>query len=137
MATSKLYRPCDLCGQVDTHPRHSFAGVIDDVWPVLEEAGKVVQESLERLVAAGEITMAQAFDIAGAHRDTTSTDRHIDCCAAAGCPLSGTPDGCDARVRVWNGRTGAGMVKAAEKVRADHADHYAALERPHPDEKVS
>jgi hypothetical protein len=74
----RALRVCDLCGGVDDHPRHVLAGgdtgmfdrptddimnrVIDTAPP--EERGRLLRELL----------------------DTGTTDRHLDCCAEAGCP---------------------------------------------------
>lgn len=119
------YRVCDLCGQVDRHPRHSFTGVFLDEHPVDESISPTVEASLNELVEAKKIGVGDAIRIGKDFWDTTSTDRHIDCCATAGCPKAGTADGCDARVAVWNGKTGKGMVEAAMKVREKNAKHFA------------
>ena len=115
------------CGQVDDHPRHTFAGELVDLWPVNEELRDRVMANIKNLMADGEIELETALRIGNDYADTTSTDRHIDCCAAAGCPKAGQTDeetgmplGCEARVAVWNGKTGKGMHDAAMKVRADH-----------------
>jgi hypothetical protein len=121
-------RVCDICGGVDDHPRHSFDGVVEDVHPVNETARAALLANLEAGMQSGQIALGDALRLGAEFENTTSSDRHIDCCAAAGCPQAGTVDGCDARVAVWNGKTGDGMRKAAEAVRAKHADHYAAAE---------
>jgi len=123
-----MYRVCDQCGGVDEHPRHTFSGVIPDAHPVNEVLKEVVSKNLEDLVDAGKISIMDAVRIGGEFADTANTERHIDCCAAAGCPKAGTVDGCDKRVAVWDGKTGAGMVEAAMKVREANAEHYTAKE---------
>lgn len=74
----RALRVCDLCGQVDDHPRHVLAGGDPDVYPkptpelirkVMEGAPK---DEADRLIA--ELL------------DTGTTDRHMDCCREAGCP---------------------------------------------------
>jgi hypothetical protein len=110
------YRVCDLCGGVDRDPRHTFAGVIEDVHPVNESARAALDENLQRVVSDGDLTFTEALELGGAFNDTTSTDRHIDCCASAGCPLKGTDQdaaACDHRVAVADGATGEGMRQAA------------------------
>jgi hypothetical protein len=74
----RVLRVCDLCGGVDDHPRHVIAGTDpanfekpsdDIVNKVLDSAPR---DERGRLLA----------DL----MDTSSSDRHLDCCAAAGCP---------------------------------------------------
>ncbi len=128
-----VYRVCDVCGGVDEHPRHTIAGVIPDQWQPDESLTQTVEDNVKALADAGKLSVGDAMLLGRSFWDTTSTDRHIDCCAQAGCPQAGTTDGCDARVAVWNGRTGAGMVKAAEKVRADNPDHFENTTAPYDD----
>jgi hypothetical protein len=125
---SGLFRVCDECGGVDDHPRHSFTGEIPDVHPVNDPVRQVMLDSLATLGKAGKITMEQALRIGADFEDTTSADYHIDCCANRGCPKAGTVDGCDLRVKVWNGKTGTGMVAAAMTVREQNAEHFAPKE---------
>lgn len=97
-------RVCDLCGGVDDHPRH----VITASTP---------GDHFER---PSDDTLARVIDAAPAeHRarlisellDTGSTDRHLDCCAAAGCPLpDGDPNRCDARLDGARGATGKRLL---------------------------
>lgn len=74
----RVLRVCDLCGGVDDHPRHVIAGTDQDAFtrPSDDIIAKVIAaappEEVGRLV--GELV------------DTTASDRHLDCCAAAGCP---------------------------------------------------
>lgn len=110
------YRPCDLCGGVDQDPRHSFSGVVPDAHPVNDSVAATLSDNLKALTDSGDVEFGQAFSVMEAFRDTTSTDRHIDCCAAAGCPLKGSDQdaaACDHRVAAANGKTGEGMRKAA------------------------
>lgn len=75
----RLLRACDLCGKVDDHPRHGIAGTATgEVFPaptatiVRSVITNTPPEDLDRVLAA--------------LLDTTSTDRHLDCCRDAGCP---------------------------------------------------
>jgi hypothetical protein len=74
----RVLRVCDLCGGVDDHPRHVIAGTEERAFP------KPSDEILQKVIAA-----APTDDVArlvGDLVDTTSSDRHLDCCASAGCP---------------------------------------------------
>lgn len=77
----RVLRVCDLCGGVDDHPRHVIAGTERDAFtrPPDEILNKVLD------AAPAEDRARLVNDLL----DTTSSDRHLDCCAAAGCP-SGT-----------------------------------------------
>ena len=70
-------RVCDLCGGVDDHPRHSVAGNIRDVFTPSDGA-------LERVMA--EAPEEHRTELVRALLDTTSSDRHLQCCRDAGCP---------------------------------------------------
>jgi hypothetical protein len=123
-----MYRVCDICGGVDDHPRHTFAGVIPDEHPVDESLRPQVTANVEALYDEGTITFDEAAAIVASFDDTASTERHIDCCAERGCPLAGTIDGCDVRAAKANGGTGQAMVDAAAAVRAENPEHYAPQE---------
>lgn len=74
-------RVCDLCGGVDASPRHviaNTAGGVDIVPPPTDEIIAAVVD------AAPDDQRARLLrDV----MDTTASDRHIECCAQAGCPL--------------------------------------------------
>jgi hypothetical protein len=78
-------RVCDLCGAVDDHPRHVIAGQFD-VGLFRPSDG-----ALDRVLAEApeELRAGLVRDLL----DTSSSDRHLDCCRDAGCP-----DGSCARV---------------------------------------
>lgn len=81
----RALRVCDLCGGVDDHPRHAIAGAAG--------GGPVVAAASEELVAK-VVDSAPPEDLARLLRDlmdTSTSDRHLDCCRAAGCP-DGTCD---------------------------------------------
>lgn len=97
-----VFRVCDLCGSVDDHPRHVITGVIPDVHPPDPALAAAVVENIDRLLKAGDIDTATALRISRDYEDTTSQDRHKDCCAAIGCP-TGT---CGPQVQAADGATG-------------------------------
>jgi hypothetical protein len=78
IGNGRALRVCDLCGGVDDHPRHVLAGQLpgtyqrpgDDI--VAQVAKHAPKTELGRL-------LAELFD-------TGTSDRHMDCCRAAGCP---------------------------------------------------
>jgi len=90
-------RVCDLCGAVDDHPRHVIAGTVDGTFRPSDDAlARVLAESPED----------QRAELVRSLLDTTSSDRHLDCCRDAGCP-----DGsCDVRTAGAEGLTGADLL---------------------------
>jgi hypothetical protein len=70
-------RVCDLCGGVDDHPRHVISGAIREVFHPSDGA-------LERVMT--EAPETERIRLVRELLDTTSSDRHLDCCRAAGCP---------------------------------------------------
>ena len=105
----RVLRVCDLCGGVDDHPRHVATGTVEDAFP------RPSDEILAKVIAA-----APAEETARLVRellDTTSSDRHLDCCAAAGCPT----DTCGPQVA---GAPGAG---------AHMLDHLVSQDDPFAD----
>lgn len=97
-------RVCDLCGGVDDHPRHVLAGTIpgDDRFP--KPSDDIVNRVLESAPAEQRTRLLRDL------LDTDSSDRHLDCCAAAGCPDAGRETGCPERIAGAYGKTGAGML---------------------------
>jgi hypothetical protein len=70
-------RVCDLCGGVDKDPRHVLAGGLTGVYEPPS------QDVVDKVVAAGGREMSRLLrDL----YDTSSSDRHMDCCRTAGCP---------------------------------------------------
>lgn len=72
---------CDLCGGVDDHPRHIVIGAPGTF--------RITDDVLDKVLAS-----APAADQSRLVRellDTSSSDRHLDCCRAAVCP-NGTCD---------------------------------------------
>lgn len=74
----RVLRVCDLCGGVDDHPRHVIAGTDREAFP------RPSDEIIAKVVAAAP--PEEVGRLVGELVDTTASDRHLDCCAAAGCP---------------------------------------------------
>ena len=77
----RILRVCDLCGGVDDHPRHVIAG---------SETGSLPASSgvaLRKVLAAvADLPEDEQDRLLNDLMDTSSSDRHYDCCATAGCP---------------------------------------------------
>lgn len=69
-------RVCDLCGGVDDHPRH----VLNGNGPYPTPGQNIVD-----LVLTNAPAEHRSF-LVGELLDTKASDRHMDCCRAAGCP---------------------------------------------------
>lgn len=74
----RVLRVCDLCGQVDDHPRHVIAGTERDAFS--RPSDDILNKVLDAAPADDRARLVNDL------LDTTSSDRHLDCCAAAGCP---------------------------------------------------
>lgn len=77
MSEDRPLRVCDLCGQVDDHPRHVIAGNREVFTPPDQE---IVQKVLDAAPTDQQAVLVAAL------MDVTSQDRHKDCCREAGCP---------------------------------------------------
>jgi hypothetical protein len=78
IGSGRVLRVCDLCGGVDDHPRHVIAGT---------EKGAVPAPSDEIIgKVADAAPPAERGRLMRELMDTSSSDRHLDCCAASGCP---------------------------------------------------
>lgn len=73
-----MLRICDVCGQVDDHPRHVIGFEPDTIQPNTEMAVKVSER--DDLEYEDKLRIVQ--DIL----DTTLMLRHMDCCRSVGCP---------------------------------------------------
>lgn len=73
MADTRPLRLCDVCGQLDNHPRHVVADPNNE--------SKPTQEFLDSL-PDGTPASAVALLL-----DPNTTIRHMDCCAAQGCEV--------------------------------------------------
>lgn len=111
-AAARPVRLCETCGQVDDHPRHVH-GTADGASPV---DPTLVATALKE--HAGDDAAVAA--ILKQVQDTSTQTKHLDCCAADGCP-----DGsCNQIVAAAGDAKGAKLVKhltsgAADKVGAD------------------
>lgn len=74
-------RGCDVCGGVDSDPRHVFAYAVGDGVTDPEVATKMLDN------APGDARTAIMAHI----QDSSTVMRHLDCCREAGCP-DGTCD---------------------------------------------
>jgi hypothetical protein len=103
-------RVCDLCGGVDDHPRHVIAGADPNVVVVTQPSEDVINRVLELAPAQDRARLLRDL------MDTSSSDRHMDCCRAAGCP-----DGsCDVQTAGAETKRGAALLKhLMAKVRAE------------------
>lgn len=95
----RALRVCDLCGQVDDHPRHVIAGHDAEAFP--RPFDDIVNRVLEAAPSAERARLVRELT------DTSSSDRHLDCCAQAGCPT----DTCGPQVAGAEGKTGAAMLR--------------------------
>lgn len=101
-------RSCDECGQIDNHPRHVFDTMNSGItYPVNTDA-------IEAVYANKELDARDAVRIVRDLEDTTVIQRHMDCCAAAGCP-DGT---CDKLLEQYDNAHGLKLAAAitGEKV---------------------
>jgi hypothetical protein len=104
---------CDSCGQVDDHPRHVHG---------TGEGGANTTPAILSLAfdAAGSDEEARQNLLRHA-QDTTTQMKHLDCCAADGCP-DGT---CQLTVQGAEGKTGTAMLKHVQsKATADRVGAY-------------
>lgn len=91
-AVARPVRGCDVCGGVDTDPRHVYAYALGD--------GVTPPEVARDMLANAPAAAREAIE---AHvNDHSTAMRHMDCCAKAGCP-DGT---CDQIVADSGGVTG-------------------------------
>lgn len=95
--TARPLRMCDSCGQVDDHPRHVHSASDGD-FPVSDE---IAQKALENAPSTAYA------DILRQVRDDTVVQKHMDCCAADGCPGGS----CNVFVAQAQGKQGDDLVK--------------------------
>jgi len=95
-------RACDVCGQIDDHPRHSFISGPDDPLPVVHD------DFLEAVLANEDMTPKERRAAYEVLNDRAWQMRHMDCCRAEGCP---TGD-CD---RLPDGPTGNALLAIIQK----------------------
>ena len=90
------YLLCESCGQVDQAPRHVYSQAPGDAETPAEVAEKALQ-------AAGD----HFAEVLAQIRDDSVTYKHMDCCAADGCP-DGT---CNEIVAAAKGKQNEALVK--------------------------
>jgi hypothetical protein len=71
-------RICDVCGQVDNHPRHTLTASLGEI--------PVNQANLARVLGMTDLTDEVKAAIVADIVDTTTQLRHFDCCTNVGCP---------------------------------------------------
>lgn len=99
---ARLPRLCDVCGQLDDHPRHVTAVPIGYDGAVPDDA------FLDRLPdGAPARAIAELMD-------PSTLVRHLDCCAAAGC------ESCQQAEQVNGGLRGAKLVAKIEGGSINH-----------------
>lgn len=96
----RILRVCDLCGGVDDHPRHVIAGA-DPGGAYGAPSDAVVSRVLTLAPSDERVRLLRDL------MDLSTSDRHLDCCAAAGCP-TGT---CPQQIADAEGKTGAALLK--------------------------
>jgi hypothetical protein len=74
-------RPCDVCGQIDEHPRHVFVTAPGEYEPAADMIDQVRAHLRD-----GDYQGLVAADILAMATDATTAYRHMDCCRARGCP---------------------------------------------------
>lgn len=98
-------RVCDLCGGVDDHPRHVIDGTDPDAQVVAAPTDDIVNRVLDAAPAADRARLLRDL------MDTASSDRHLDCCAAAGCPLPADDEhNCATRTAGAESKTGRQLL---------------------------
>ncbi len=103
----RVIKVCDLCGGVDDHPRHVIAGNMADVYepPNAAIVAKVVANAAKLVAEDGVNRLIEDL------LDTSSQERHMDCCAEAGCPTGA----CNEVMAAAGTRRGAALLKHITK----------------------
>ncbi len=114
----RVFRVCDLCGKVDDHPRHVLAGNTGD--DIITGPTPATIRAVMDATAQLKLAPADADRVLADLVDTSSSDRHVDCCAAAGCPTGI----CDVQLRDAPNRTGRAMMDYL----IDQPDPFADLD---------
>jgi hypothetical protein len=81
----RALKVCDECGGVDDHPRHVIAGDPRTQPAPRPEVVDAVFANLDRLKVGPDDRRRLATELF----DTSTVERHMDCCRAAGCPAEG------------------------------------------------
>jgi hypothetical protein len=83
--SERPFRLCESCGKVDQAPRHVF-GQADGDAPTPDDI------AIKALQNAQDLGPEQLLGVVQQIRDDSVVYKHMDCCAADGCP-DGTCDG--------------------------------------------
>lgn len=75
----RALRVCDICGQVDDHPRHGLVGGHGDYVPPTPEVIAVFMAQISPEHPEFARLLSDLFSQA-------HSDRHMDCCRSVGCP---------------------------------------------------
>ena len=84
LGDGRVLRVCDLCGGVDSDPRHTFGG------PQIGAFRNAPDEVVEKVLA--NAPQAHRAALLRELMDTSSLDLHKDCCRDAGCPTGQCPE---------------------------------------------
>lgn len=103
--SDRRLRGCDVCGQVDDHPRVIHPLPMSDL--TLYPQRNLSVEVTDKLIKNG-ISAAELADL----QDVSTLIRHIDCCAEQGCVEGGT---CREQASRHSGKTGMALVEAIGK----------------------
>jgi len=112
-------RVCDLCGQVDDHPRHGLVGSVPGQAIMAAPAEDIVNKVLDAAPADQRARLMRELT------DTSTSDRHLDCCAAAGCPMVSSPieseraQSCPEKLKGADGVTGKKLLAHLESRAAE------------------
>lgn len=114
-AGKRPVRMCDACGGVDDHPRHVHGTAVGES----NTTPDIVAKALDNVGSLGnDLDRASArLAVLGHVQDSSTQMKHLDCCAADGCP-DGT---CQLTVQGADGKTGDAMLK--------HVQSKATVER--------
>jgi hypothetical protein len=95
----RVVKVCDLCAGVDDHPRHVIVGAIPGAQVVAQPTEDMVDRVIEAAPNGDRARLLRDL------MDTSSSEHHVDCGAAAGCYS------CGLQAVGAPGRPGAPMLK--------------------------
>lgn len=110
----RALKVCDICGLADDHPRHEFAGSR----PGVQVAAPPAQEAVDRLLDSAP--KEHRARLLSELMDTSTGQRHYDCCRDAGCPTGL----CDVLTNGAEGKRGADLEKHIAKLRSRSANVF-------------
>ena len=105
-------RVCDLCGGVDDHPRHVIAGAATGQGVVGAPSDEIVNRMLSAVHEGDRVRLLREL------MDASTSDRHLDCCREAGCPLpADDPANCASRTAGAESKRGKQLLAHLTKER--------------------